>query len=320
MKGAPVQLGLIVLYVLFVPVGVWLLTEAMWQHGAPFRYRVLAVFGFAGVVAGAALGNPIITGAGAFCFLLGQFLVTRYVRSGYYHGWTVRFGRKRARRSRHARAVEPAAAAGAGHENAYENTEAYEDFAGPEHSQAYGNAYGNAGAAPDFAPFEPAATGAPGAYAYPEHGHQQGEFPPAAYEMSDSDRYLYGDTSSFTAGQFASAEGQVGVAASGEYAVPGAYATGNYPAQGDYAAPGSGEYAVPGTGEFAAPGSGEYAVPGQWEYGVPGSGEYGVPPRPQGLPMSSATDAAPIPTPMSPPPGWAEAPTAYNPGTGERLG
>jgi hypothetical protein len=98
-----VDIGHVVLYVLFALVALWLLTEALWQHGAPFRYRVLALFGFLAVVAGVAMGNLIAIGAGVFCFAVGQFLTTRHIRRGYHHGWTL--GRRRAvGRSRHGRA------------------------------------------------------------------------------------------------------------------------------------------------------------------------------------------------------------------------
>lgn len=94
------QFALIGLYVLFAPVGLWLLTEVLWQHGAPFRYRVLAFLGFMGVVAGVAVHNPVVVGIGVLCFVIGQFLTTRHVRAGYHHGWTITGKRPKGRRAR----------------------------------------------------------------------------------------------------------------------------------------------------------------------------------------------------------------------------
>ncbi|MFI6979588.1 hypothetical protein ACIBSV_13485 [Embleya sp. NPDC050154] len=94
------QLGLVVLYILFVPIGLWLLTEVLWQHGAPFRYRVLAFVGFVGVAAGVGIKNPVLVGIGVFCFAVGQFLTTRYVRKAYHHGWTVSGRRPKGRRAK----------------------------------------------------------------------------------------------------------------------------------------------------------------------------------------------------------------------------
>jgi hypothetical protein len=95
-----VQVGLVVLYILFVPIGLWLLTEVLWQHGAPFRYRLLAFIGFLGVPAGIAIHNPIVIGVGIFCFAVGQFLTTRYVRAAYHHGWTITGKRPKGRRAK----------------------------------------------------------------------------------------------------------------------------------------------------------------------------------------------------------------------------
>ncbi len=287
---------MIVLYALFVPVGLWLLTEAMWQHGAPFRYRVLALVGFGGVVAGVAMGNAIVSGSGGVCFVLGQLLVTRQVRRGYYHGWTVRFGRKRARRARHGRPTPADAAAGVA---ADAGTQQFEAFDGPNPADFVG--YG---------------------------GYEQGGFAEPAYDAGESDRYLYGDTG-----------GPAGAPP------PPAYAPGEgFGAQDDYASgPHTQQMYVPGEDAYedTYAGSGAYAAYGtqapdgygQEGYGPQagdGSGEFGaVPPHhtdaygefpPQPFPMSSDTAAAPIPAPMSPPPGWAEAPTANRPGTDERFG
>ncbi|WP_406287339.1 hypothetical protein [Embleya sp. NBC_00896] len=94
------QFGLVVLYILFVPIGLWLLTEVLWQHGAPFRYRVLAFLGFLAVAAGVVIKNPVVVGIGAFCFAIGQFLTTRFVRRAYHHGWTITGKRPKGRRAK----------------------------------------------------------------------------------------------------------------------------------------------------------------------------------------------------------------------------
>lgn len=290
------QLGMIVLYVLFVPVGLWLLTEAMWQHGAPFRYRVLALIGFGGVVVGVAMGNSIVSGAGGVCFVVGQLLVTRQVRRGYYHGWTVRFGRKRARRARHGRPTPAEVAADPG----------TQDFVGYGEYPQYG--------------------------AY-EHAYEQGEFPAPAYDTAygteaeydtgESDRYLYGegdvDGAAPARPDYAPAypeyapDAHDGYGQQDAYAPQDGYAPAGY-GQGGY---GQGGYEQGGYGQDAyAQGAypqDAYAPGGD---GPAGSGEFPT----QAFPMSSDTTAAPIPAPMSPPPGWAEAPTANRPGTDERFG
>ncbi|NUU24453.1 MAG: hypothetical protein HOV68_23555 [Streptomycetaceae bacterium] len=160
-----VQVGMIVLYAAFVPVGLWLVSEAMWQHGAPFRYRVLALIGFGGVVTGVAGKNAIITGAGALCFVIGQLLVTRYVRGGKFQGWTVG-GRKPARRSRRGQAAEAAPVA-----EGYAEGPAQPEYDYGDHDPADYAGYG-AYEQPQF-PQQPE-------YAPPYEGGelpQQGEFP-----------------------------------------------------------------------------------------------------------------------------------------------
>lgn len=318
---------MLVLYVLFVPVGLWLLTEAMWQHGAPFRYRVLALIGFGGVVAGVALGNGITAGAGGLCFVIGQFLVTRSVRKGYYHGWTVRFGRKaKAKRSRHGRPAETAAAAGVTAEagipqDAFAPTG--EGFDAPD-GQGYGASgfdqgfdaqfegafegvylpnYAMGYSTDDGTPYAASPGYAPDGYAPDGYVPEQpGEFAPA-YGQDYAPQYA-------EPAQPAYAPAATGEFASGEYP---AYPSGEYPT-GQFTADqyDTGAYAyspapAQDTGTYATG-----AVPAYPDY-APAVGDY---PRP----INSDTSAAPIPAPTSPPPGWADAPTAYRPDTGERLG
>ncbi len=272
---------MLLLYVLFVPVGLWLVTEAMWQHGAPFRYRVLALAGFLGVVAGVALGSGVVSGAGGLVFVIGQLLVTRYVRSGYYHGWTVRFGRKRARRARHSRPTETAVeepgydeyayADHIGQQDAFGGAPVVDDaFAGYDADQQSG--FGQEiPEAPSYAP------------AYAPGGVGYDPTPPEGFPAHDP---AYGGGYATTP---AAGYGQ---------GVDGGYDAGYAMPYDHNAAPNSGAY------ETVA-----FEMPGQ-------QSEFGAQPRP----MSSEVNAAPIPMPTSPPPGWAAAPTAYNPDTGERLG
>ncbi|MEU8133354.1 hypothetical protein [Streptodolium elevatio] len=297
------SLGMVVLYALFVPVGLWLLTEAMWQHGAPFRYRVLALVGFGGVVAGVAMGNAIVSGAGGVCFVVGQLLVTRQVRRGYYHGWTVRFGRKRARRARHGRPTQTDVAAGA-------STQHFDAFDSQDPADFVG--YG---------------------------GYEQSDLPAAAYDTGESDRYLYGEDGDRAAppppGYAPNAHGQYGP----QDGYPSDPQTQQMYVQDDTYAD-SGAYAVQaahGPDGYRSDGYGPdgYAPDGYRpdDYGPQAGddpGAYGAEPRhhpdtygefpAQPFPTSSDTAAAPIPAPMSPPPGWAEAPTANRPGTDERFG
>ncbi|MDI2126156.1 hypothetical protein [Yinghuangia seranimata] len=330
------QVGMIVLYVLFVPVGLWLLTETMWQHGAPFRYRVLAVIGFAGVVFGVALGNGIVSAAGGFVFVVGQFLVTRYVRSGYYHGWTVSFGRKKVAKRGRRRSAEKAvpeqaafAAADTYTADAYTADGFPDEYAPDAQGFAAAVAPGHGeGVEPVFA------DGATQAY-HPDYGQPVFADGPADTYASAAQAQGYDEADPNASGYAwaTSAEG---------YAYPD---TGQYAYQPDLGQPGQPGEQHTATGRFEA--AADYTPPETGfvgDYGPPGG--YQAPPMPQqpptayfaqpvaggpdgeqaedvslyARPTNSATSAAPIPAPMSPPPGWAEAPTEYSPGTGERLG
>lgn len=282
---------MILLYVLFVPVALWLLTEAMWQHGAPFRYRILALAGFGGVVVGVAAGNGIISGAGGLLFVIGQFLVTRYVRSGYYHGWTVRFGRKRARRARHGRPTEPVV-----RETEYPDSTEY---------SGYGEPVG----------FEKAAG----------YAAQPGHFADDSVDddpFAEYDAYRESGLASNIPEKPSHAPAYAGYDATPPGGYPGqdaAYGRGYAPASthgpeydtGGHAA----VYPAPyGDAHTGGPDSGAYPTIGFAT--TDPSGQFGTQPGP----MSSAANAAPMPAPTNPPPGWAPAPTAYNPDTDERLG
>ncbi|MGA4542156.1 hypothetical protein ACPA54_19415 [Uniformispora flossi] len=321
------QMGMLVLYVLFVPVGLWLVSEALWQQGAPFRYRVLALLGFGGVVAGVALGNGIIAGGGGVCFLAGQFLVTRHVRKGRPIGWTVGFGRKpaprRGRRRPETQAAPAAAATGAA--AGATEAETFVDGMAPvdafaKHPADGGpdtgaHALGQVGFDKGFdAQFEGAFEGV----YLPNYGQDDYANSPAAYGTDYAP--AYGDPT--TAGAFPGYADQAPEFAPGYAAAPAygtdpaapdynpgydtnAYATGQlpgYPAHdtGGYAVPATGGYAVPDTGGYAAQDTGGYAVQDTGGYTTP-EGTYivpatgGYPAQAPGFPVDPATGGYPVP-------------------------
>lgn len=297
-------MGMLVLYLLFVPVGLWLVSETLWQQCAPFRYRVLALVGFGGVVAGVALGNGIIAGGGGLCFLGGQFLVTRHVRKGLVIGWTVGFGRKpaprRGRRRPETDAAATAAAVGATEAETFVDGMAPVDAfvkqsadGGPDTGA---HAFGEVGFDKGFdAQFEGAFEGV----YLPDYGRQD-EYanPPITYGTDYAP--AYGDAAAAGASPgYAeqAAEFTPGYAATPAYgtdpAAPdytpdytpgydtGAYATGRlpgYPAHdtGGYAVPATGGYTVPDTGGYAVHDTGGYAVSDPPAYAAP-EGTYVVP-------------------------------------------
>ncbi len=83
-------IGYLVLYVALAVVALWLVAELLLQNRAPLHWRVLALAGFLGVVAGMALGSVVVIGAGAVLFALGQVFVTLSVKRGYRDGWSLR--------------------------------------------------------------------------------------------------------------------------------------------------------------------------------------------------------------------------------------
>ncbi|MFJ9839915.1 hypothetical protein ACIRYZ_05520 [Kitasatospora sp. NPDC101155] len=83
-------IGFLLLYVALVVVALWLIAEVLLQNRAPLHWRVLALVGFLGVVAGMSLGSVVVIGAGAGLFAVGQAFVTLSVKRGYRNGWSLR--------------------------------------------------------------------------------------------------------------------------------------------------------------------------------------------------------------------------------------
>ena len=82
--------GHAVLYAAFAVVALWLLGELLLQHRAEPHWRALALLGFLGLVAGVAKGSVPLIGAGVVAFGVGQYLVSRSVRSGGRTHWSLR--------------------------------------------------------------------------------------------------------------------------------------------------------------------------------------------------------------------------------------
>ncbi|MFC1412429.1 hypothetical protein ACEZCY_08080 [Streptacidiphilus sp. N1-12] len=83
-------LGHLVLYAAFAVVALWLLGELLLQHRAEPHWRALALLGFLVLVGGVAEGSLPLIGAGVVAFGIGQFLVTRSVRTGSGTHWSLR--------------------------------------------------------------------------------------------------------------------------------------------------------------------------------------------------------------------------------------
>ncbi|MFE7318571.1 hypothetical protein ACFU7T_36550 [Streptomyces sp. NPDC057555] len=102
-------MGWTILYIAFALVGLWLLGEALFQHKAPLKWRLLALGGFLCVVVGVLIPSVIVIGLGAIAFAVGQTYVTLSVRRGYEEGWTIG-GRPKPNRRRRARSSRAPAA------------------------------------------------------------------------------------------------------------------------------------------------------------------------------------------------------------------
>ncbi|MEU7042394.1 hypothetical protein AB0A77_15200 [Streptomyces varsoviensis] len=103
-------MGWAVLYIAFGAVALWLLSEVLLQHKARLRWRLLAFFGFLGVVAGVLMPSVPVIAVGAIAFAVGQTYVTLSFRRGFSEGWAIggRPSVKRRRKSsRSGRAAEP---------------------------------------------------------------------------------------------------------------------------------------------------------------------------------------------------------------------
>ncbi|MEU2182074.1 hypothetical protein [Streptomyces thermolilacinus] len=78
-----------VLYIAFGVVALWLLGEVLLQYKARLRWRLLAFFGFLGVVAGVVLSSLPLIIAGTAAFGVGQALVTMSFLRGFSTGWAL---------------------------------------------------------------------------------------------------------------------------------------------------------------------------------------------------------------------------------------
>ncbi|ROR44862.1 hypothetical protein [Kitasatospora cineracea] len=84
------SIGYLLLYGALALVALWLTAELLLQHRAPLHWRVLALLGFLGVVAGMRTSSLPVIAAGAAAFGLGQVLVTGSVKRGRPVGWSLR--------------------------------------------------------------------------------------------------------------------------------------------------------------------------------------------------------------------------------------
>ncbi|WP_030256585.1 hypothetical protein [Streptomyces violens] len=88
-------MGWTILYLAFGVVALWLLGEVLLQYKARLRWRLLAFFGFLGVVIGVILPSIVVIAIGAIAFAVGQTYVTLSFRRGFTMGWALEAGRPR---------------------------------------------------------------------------------------------------------------------------------------------------------------------------------------------------------------------------------
>ncbi|GAA4923167.1 hypothetical protein ACFPM3_32275 [Streptomyces coeruleoprunus] len=90
-----------VLYIAFGVVALWLLGEVLLQYKARLRWRLLAFFGFLGVVGGVVFSSIVMIIIGATAFGVGQTFVTLSFLRGFSTGWALggRPGASRRRRT-----------------------------------------------------------------------------------------------------------------------------------------------------------------------------------------------------------------------------
>lgn len=125
-----------VLYLLFAGVVLWLATEALFQHGAPVLFRLLALAGFSGLWAGIVLKTNALIFGGLAVFVVAQAVVSMYVRRGEHRAWALGGGRgRRGRRAAGARQEPPARSDGVFGDEA--GQEAGVAFAGPDEFGEY---------------------------------------------------------------------------------------------------------------------------------------------------------------------------------------
>ncbi|MCE7083145.1 hypothetical protein [Streptomyces sp. ST2-7A] len=122
-------MGWTVLYIAFGMVALWLLGEVLLQYKARLRWRMLAFFGFLGVVFGVLLPSvPVIT-LGALAFATGQTLVTLSYRKGFSTGWALGGNPGNSARRREVRPMDPlpdgSGGAGADHSRADDLDDGY---------------------------------------------------------------------------------------------------------------------------------------------------------------------------------------------------
>ncbi|GGU54117.1 hypothetical protein GCM10010211_18780 [Streptomyces albospinus] len=206
-------MGWTILYIAFALVALWLLGEVLFQHKARLRWRLLALTGFLGVVAGVLIPSVIVIGVGAVAFAVGQTFVTLSFRRGFTAGWAIggkpKENRRRRARPSGGRAAQPALQVSDVEAVPPADTEPADAPAqgAAEDPYAAGSGYGTGGfegqdpygAAPDPAGYAPqSAPGQDGsAYAEPygeQYGRQYAEpypQPDAATVYAQADATVY---------------------------------------------------------------------------------------------------------------------------------
>ncbi|UED83695.1 hypothetical protein [Streptomyces profundus] len=111
-------MGWTVLYIAFGFVALWLLGEVLLQYKARLRWRLVAFFGFLGVVIGVLVNAVPVIALGAAAFATGQTFVTLSFRRGFSTGWALGGKPGTSRRRRASRGEEEPAGEEAGEHGA----------------------------------------------------------------------------------------------------------------------------------------------------------------------------------------------------------
>ncbi|MBB1244555.1 hypothetical protein GL263_13410 [Streptomyces durbertensis] len=237
-------MGWAVLYIAFGCVAVWLLGEVLLQYKARLRWRLLAFFGFLGVVLGVLTQLIAVILLGAVAFGAGQLFVTLSFRSGFSTGWSLG-GKPGTSRRRRAEGGEPSAPPPADAEpvlkvSQLEETASYLPQPMPDDTGQYG-VYDRA--EPEDAPRTAADTyGTPAAGGAWASSDPTGGTPAGGTPAYDAGTY---GTASYDTGSYGTASYDTGSYDTASYDT-GSYGTASYDT-GSYAATGWPDQGLPGT-------------------------------------------------------------------------
>ncbi|WP_067226277.1 hypothetical protein [Streptomyces sp. NBRC 109706] len=310
-------MGWTVLYIAFGFVALWLLGEVLLQYKARLRWRLVAFFGFLGVVVGVLIPSVPVIALGAVAFATGQTFVTLSFRRGFSTGWALGGKPGTSRRRRAPRedeqpvGDEPAAEHGAppfppppppapaeapdGAEPAHAGAE----FGGSEYGGSeYGSSeYGGSEVGGEIYGGQPYAQSYQESYQEPAAETGYGEPYPGAYQENYAAATGYADQGQYPAGGTDGYGYQTGWDGSNEYAAQadqlgqptgfGGTETPGYPGES-----GTGGQWPQGTPTYQETPPGGVWVPQQREPAPEDADGYGWAQQPEGYPQQTGYDSS----------------------------